>query len=260
MRCSKMIQKLEELSPSSFAADWDNVGLLVGRNDKEINRVFVALDATDEVISAAMKFGTDILLTHHPLIFKPMASINKEDFVGRRVIKLIANDINYYAMHTNFDIMGMADAAADEIGLRERQVLEVTYEDDISKEGFGRFGKLPSIMTLKECGEYIKRKFGLQSVKIFGDSDMILEHAAICPGSGGSMIDAAIKLGSDVLITGDIDHHEGIDAVARKMAIIDAGHYGIEQIYIPYMKEFLNRELPELEVGIMPPENPFWVM
>lgn len=258
MRCQDVMLKLEELSPVHFAQDWDNVGLLVGRPEKEIRSVYIALDATDEAIDEAVKLGVDMVITHHPMIFKGIKQVRGDHFIGRRIIRLVQNDMCYFAMHTNFDIMGMADAAADELKLRGRQVLETTYEDEISTEGFGRFGTLPEIMTLRECASFVKECFGISRVRVFGDGDMEVEKAAICPGSGGSMIDAALALNADVYITGDIDHHEGIDAVARGLAVIDAGHYGIEHIFVPYMKEYLKREIPGLLVYTKEPREPFF--
>lgn len=260
MRCSEIIESLEKLSPPSFAEDWDNVGLLAGRRDKEVDRIYLALDATDAVIDEAVQRGADMLLTHHPLIFSPMKKINTDDFIGRRIVKLLRNDMCYYAMHTNFDVMGMADAAADEISLKDRQVLEVTYEDEIAKEGIGRYGRLPQPMTLKECASSIQKIFHLDSVKIYGEPDKIVTWAAVSPGSGKSMIKPSVRVGADVLITGDIEHHEGLDAMAQGLMIIDAGHYGLEKIFIPYMQEYIKRELPQLTIYAAKEKNPFWVL
>lgn len=260
MRCEAVMEKLEELSPLMYASEWDNVGLQAGRRDKEIKRIYIALDATDEVVEDAVKAGADMLLTHHPMIFKPVKSITGEHFIGRRLIKLIQNDICYYAMHTNFDVMGMADAAADEIGLKNRRVLETTFEDDISKEGFGRIGKLPKVMTLRECAELIKKKFGIDRLKVFGELEGDIETAAIMPGSGKSMINTTIDAGADVLITGDIDHHEGIDAAAQGLFIIDAGHFGLEHIFVPYMEEYLGRECKDIEVITSRQTAPFVII
>lgn len=260
MRCSEIIDRLEELSPTAFAESWDNIGLLAGRRDKEVKSIYIALDATDEVVEDAVRQGADMLLTHHPLIFTKLNRIDTDNFIGRRLFKLIQNDICYYAMHTNFDVMGMADAAADELSLRNRQVLELTYEDDIAKEGIGRLGILREQMSLLTCAEFVKKVFKLESVRVWGTGNKIVEKVAIVPGSGGSCIKHALALGADVLVTGDIDHHEGIDAVAQGLAIIDAGHYGIEKIFIPYMHDFLQRELPELELYKETPHNPFWVL
>ena len=85
-----------------------------------------------------------------------------------------------------------------------------------------------------------------------------MENAAVCPGSCGSMIDAAVSLKADVYITGDIDHHEGIDAVAKGISIIDAGHFGIEKIFVPYMRDYVKRELPEISVYVNEAEEPFF--
>lgn len=260
MKCREIIEKLEILSPPSFAALWDNVGLLVGRREKEVDSILLALDITDEVIDEAVLKKVDMLISHHPLIFSSVKKINSDDVTGRRILKLIQNDISYYAMHTNFDVMGMADAVADEIELKHRQVLDITYEDDLSKEGFGRIGRLPRIMSLSECAEFVKEKLAVECVKVFGDFDMMLETAAISPGSGKSMIEPALSAGMDVLITGDINHHEGMDAVAAGMAIIDAGHFGTEKIFVPYMEEYLSRELENVSISVAKQENPFRIL
>jgi len=260
MKCVDIMRRLEELSPPEYAAKWDNVGLLVGRGEKEVSTVYVALDATDDVIQKAIECEADMLLTHHPMIFSSLKRVCADDYIGRRVLKLAKHDISYYAMHTNFDILGMADAAADEINLSSRDVLDVTYEDEIGTEGFGRIGRLPEIMSLQELCDFVKERFEIDNVKVFGDLDTTVEIAAIAPGSGKSMINSAVRKGADVLITGDIDHHEGIDAVAQGMAIVDAGHFGIEKIFVPYMEDFLRRELPEIKVYTHELTAPFIVI
>lgn len=250
MRCEEIINRLEELSPVKFAEDWDNVGLLVGRREKDVENIYIALDATDDVIDRAVTLGADMIITHHPLIFTPIKSVIADDPLGRRIIRLIKHDISLYSMHTNFDVMGMADAAADELKLKKCNVLSVTYEDDISKEGFGRVGKLPSVMTLEECADYVKEQFKLEHVVVYGDTDNMVETAAILPGSGKSMASDVIKAGADVYITGDIGHHDGIDLVACGVSVIDAGHFGVEKLFIPYMKEYLTRQFPEMTVNM----------
>jgi dinuclear metal center YbgI/SA1388 family protein len=260
MKCYEIIEMLETLSPAEYAEEWDNIGLLAGRRDKDVESVYIALDATDEVIDEAVSLGADMLITHHPLIFKKLSRVNTDDFIGKRVYKLIRNDISYYAMHTNFDVMGMADAAADELSLKDREVLNVTFEDDISKEGCGRVGKLRKCMSIAELAELVKQKFNVPNVRVFGDLGDIAEIAAVIPGSGGSFIDDALSAGADVIITGDIDHHEGIDAVAMGLTVIDAGHYGIEKLFIPYMEEFLKRELPGIRIYKAAIKEPFVVI
>ena len=260
MECKKVIELLEKQSPKSYACDWDNVGLLVGREDKEIQKIYIALDATDEAIEEAIANGADMLLTHHPMIFKGMKRVTQEDFIGRRIIRLIQNDMVYYAMHTNFDVMGMADLAADYLGISDTRVLEITSVSETGEEGIGRYGSLKKEMTVRECCEEVKQAFSLENVKVFGDLERKVKTAAISPGSGKSVISNALQAGVDVLITGDIDHHEGIDAVAQNMTVIDAGHYGVEHIFIPYMDQYLKREAKELEIAVQPLTFPFQII
>ena len=260
MECKKVIELLEKQSPKSYACDWDNVGLLVGREDKEIQKIYIALDATDEAIEEAIANGADMLLTHHPMIFKGMKRVTQEDFIGRRIIRLIQNDMVYYAMHTNFDVMGMADLAADYLGISDTRVLEITSVSETGEEGIGRYGCLKKEMTVRECCEEVKQAFSLENVKVFGDLERKVKTAAISPGSGKSVISNALQAGVDVLITGDIDHHEGIDAVAQNMTVIDAGHYGVEHIFIPYMEQYLKREAKELEIAVQPLTFPFQII
>ncbi len=260
MECALICESLEELSPKRFALSFDNVGLLVGRYDKDVKTIYIALDATDEVIDAAIECEADMLITHHPMIFSAIKSVRADDFIGRRILKLAKYDISYYAMHTNSDVMGMADAAADEIDLIERDVLQVTYEDEIGAEGIGRIGRLREEMSLIELCDFVKERFMLDTVKVFGDPDRLCNICAISPGSGKSMIKYAIEKGADVIITGDIDHHEGIDSVAQGLCVIDAGHFGIEKIFVPYMEEFIRREMPEIKVYTHEMTSPFMVL
>lgn len=271
MICEEIIRILEKQSPEGYACDWDNVGLLVGSRKKEIRRIYIALDADDRTIKEAAEAGADMLLTHHPMIFKGLKKVNSDDFIGRRVIELIRNDMAYYAMHTNFDIAGMADLAAERMGLLETSVLQEAFVEEplngVGQEGhrlgIGKVGMLPEKETLKDCVERTKKAFEVDAVKVFVNpmDEAFLERpvhrVAICPGSGKSVIKDALRAGAQVLVTGDIDHHEGIDAAACGMTIIDAGHYGLEKIFIPYMQQYLKSSLPEVEVIAQKMKPPF---
>ena len=260
MKCSEVIACLERVAPRCFAEKWDNVGLLAGREDKEVKKILLALDPTSDVVEEASEWKADLLITHHPLIFSGIKSVTTSDFIGKRVFNLIFQDICYYAMHTNFDVMGMADAVADQLELEKCQVLDVTYQDEISKEGIGRMGELSRTMSLEECAKYVKEKCKLSSVRVFGDPQKLIDVAALIPGSGKSYIDLAIKKGAQVVITGDIDHHNGLDAVERGLAVIDAGHYGLEKIFVAYMEEVLRRELPNVQIKRAVEKEPFWTV
>ena len=213
-----------------------------------------------------------MLLTHHPLIFKAIKKVNDQNFITRRLVKLIQADISYYAMHTNFDAAPgcMADLAADYLKLENCQILDVTGENESGEpEGIGRVGEIPSAsdndeqrneISLADYCEEVKKAFALDTVKVFGNLKQNVHRVAICPGSGKSDIDQAIAAGADVYVTGDIGHHEGIDALARGLNIIDAGHYGVEHIFIGDMGNYLRAHLLGVEVIEAPVSHPFTVI
>ena len=260
MLCKEIVQVIEAAYPREAALDFDNVGLLAGRAEKEVKRVYIALDATDAVIDRAVEAGADMLITHHPLIFSPLKKVTDEDFISRRVVKLIQNDISYYAMHTNYDVLGMAELAEKLLDIRNTEVLDITMEKDGKKEGIGRIGELERPMTLEECCVYVKHRLNLGSLKVFGDTQAEVSRLAIFPGSGKTAVAAAIAKGADVLVTGDIGHHDGLDAVEQGLCVIDAGHYGTEYIFIEDMRKFLEDKLSVLDVITMPVIHPFQVI
>lgn len=243
MKCREIIKQIEQVYCREYAMNWDNVGLLVGDGDAETDTVLLALDATDDVIEQAVALGAGLIVTHHPLIFRGMKRITAEDFIGRRVMRLVQNGIACYAMHTNFDVGEMGREAARRLGMREIEILEVTGEADGQILGIGALGTLSAKRTVLSLAEEVKRAFSIDTVRIFGGEEQGAARVAIVPGSGGSDIEYALRANADVLITGDIDHHEGMDAVAQGLSVIDAGHYGLEHIFAEYMEEFLHRRL-----------------
>ncbi len=244
MLCKDIINVIETTYPKHAALEWDNVGLLVGRVDKDVQKIFIALDATDEVIERAIEAKADMLITHHPLLFSPIKCITDEHFIGARLVRMIQHDISYYAMHTNYDVLGMAELSGDILGLQDAVALEVTE----AEEGIGRVGCLIDTMSLQDCCELIKEKFELKNVRVFGNLNSQVQRVAICPGSGKGMTQLAIEKGADVLVTGDISHHEGIDALAKGLAIIDAGHYGLEYIFVDDVASFLEKNIKNIEI------------
>lgn len=261
MQCQNIIDVLEQHSPTSCALEWDNVGLLAGRRDKTVKKLLIALDATDAVIEEAVRGGVDMLLTHHPLIYSARKTINTDDVIGRRLVKLLRNDISYYAMHTSFDVRGMAQLSERKLKLSDTFVLEQTGINEAGEaEGIGRCGYLPEPMTLEMLAEYVKKCFELDHVRVCGDLKQNICLVAISGGSGKSMVSAALKKGVQVLISGDFDHHTVLDAVADGLCIIDAGHHGTEKMFVPYMEQYVKQHCKEIEVMSMVEAAPFRVL
>ncbi|MDD3339623.1 MAG: Nif3-like dinuclear metal center hexameric protein [Lachnospiraceae bacterium] len=258
MKCKEIMAVFEKEWPTAFALDWDNVGLLVGDPEQEIHHIHVALDMTDEVLSEAIAQKADMIVTHHPLLFSGIKQVRQDHFVQRRIRGLIKHDISYYAMHTNFDVAGMANLNAASLSLEFPAVLDPTWCDaDGRKEGIGRVGNLPEEMTLEAFAAYVKGELDIPMVRVYGPADSKIERVAISSGSGKSMVDAAIKSGAQVLVTGDIDYHTGLDAVAKGIALVDAGHYGTEYIFIPFMQQTLEELLTDVKVTATGIRQPF---
>ena len=131
MRCDEIIRLLEKKAPIEYAMDWDHVGLLVGRRDKEVHNLMLVVDVTEEIVDAAVAQNVDMIVSHHPMIFGKVDRVNDETVLGRKILKLIEHGIACYAMHTNFDtIGGMAKEAAAMLGLQNMEVLEETKDGE----------------------------------------------------------------------------------------------------------------------------------
>lgn len=255
-----VIERLQKAAPEDFAQDWDNVGLLVGDRKQEIKKIFIALDADEAAIAQAKAVGAQLLLTHHPLIFSPLKKINCDHFISARVVELLRSQMSYYAMHTNFDAAKMGGLAAERMGLTVEAPLADLFTRDGKDYGIGVVGSLKEPEEIAGLCAVVKEAFGLDTVKLFRAETGPVSRVAVCPGSGKSTIGDAVTAGAQVLITGDIDHHSGIDAVAQGLSVIDAGHYGIEHIFIDYMKQYSEAHLQGVEIFAQGRRDPFIVL
>lgn len=260
MTINDIIQKLRTDFPEETACGWDNTGFQIGEAAREVRSVYIALDATSAALDEAISTGADLILTHHPLIFSGLKQVTDQNFISARVVRILTNGMASYAMHTNFDCMVMADLAAHKMNIENAQPLEVLGERNGKPYGIGCIGNAERLMTLRKCAEKVKEEFSLTHIKVFGDLEKTVQRIAIVPGSGEDCIGEAIRQGADVLITGDIKHHPGIDAVEQNLAILDAGHYGLEHIFVDYMKEYMERNFSELNVVAQELTMPFQIL
>ncbi len=257
MLCKDIIRILEAQSPTEYAEEWDNVGLLVGRKNKNVKKIMLAVDATYEVCQAAIESKVDMIITHHPIIFSKMNRVNDDTVLGNKILALVETGIVCYAMHTNFDTKGgMAREAAAMLGLKNAEVLQET----LNGEGLGQIGILKDAIPLDKLAENVKESFDVEGVMVYGKPDAMIEKLAICPGSGKSVIKTAVEKGADCLITGDIGHHEGLDALEMGLTIIDASHYGIEKLFMTFMYNYLKDFCPDVELCIADVGAPFHII
>ncbi|MDO4438145.1 MAG: Nif3-like dinuclear metal center hexameric protein [Eubacteriales bacterium] len=241
--------EIEKHFPVNYAMDWDNPGLMAGRSDKKVNKIMLALDATAELIDHAVSQDVDMVITHHPLIFRGIKSVNDETAIGNKLLKLIENGISLYSMHTNYDIApeGMGKAVSKRLDASIISPLEITGDESGSEIGVGFIAELKNKKGTKSLAEEIKEKFGLSGV-FFYDAGKDISRVAVCPGSGRGMLGHALSNGCDVLITGDMGHHDGIDALDEGISLIDAGHFGLEQVFVEEMCEFIASHFEGIEI------------
>lgn len=275
MLCGDLIKILEKYAPIELAEGWDNPGIQVGDLRQEVKKIMTALDATDMVIEQAIHERVDMLITHHPLLFKPVKKITEEDFIGRRIRKLIRNNISLYAMHTNCDIAKMADYSAFMLDLADAEPLgeDVALSVELSRTeefknknrmGIGKVGNLKEELTLEEFCEKIKRKFNIKYVRMSGDKETVIRRAAVCPGAGRDYIEDALAKGAQVLVTGDLGHHAVLDARARGLCLIDAGHFGTEVFMKEQLADALRGKeeikLDGIQILVAEEEEPFKIL
>ena len=251
-----ILSLIDEMIPTALAESWDNVGLQIGDLRWPVKKIQVALDPTPEVIDAACQEGIDLLLTHHPLIFKPLKQIDLGTPQGALLAAAVSNKLAVYTAHTNFDRLsdGLNDILARRIGLKEISLLENSDSDESRREinghGLGRIGRLPRTATLKNLASRLKSKLALDYVRIAGRSDLRVERVALCTGSGSSLLDLFIKSGAQVYISGDLRYHDARTAEALDLGLIDIGHFPSEHLMVEALARRLQTVLKEKKIDV----------
>ncbi|MBE1553730.1 Nif3-like dinuclear metal center hexameric protein [Sporosarcina limicola] len=232
----EIIALFEKWSPKRFAMEGDPVGLHIGQLNRPVDKVLVTLDVNEKVVDEAIQQGVNLIIAHHPLIFRPLKNILTDTPQGRLIEKCIKNDISVYAAHTNLDIApgGVNDMLASKLGLIDTEVVEQTYNE----YGLGRIGKPAEKMTLKQFAEHVKSVFGVPTLRFVGNPEKVIRKVAVLGGDGNKYIGAAKRSGADVLVTGDLYYHIAHDAEAMGLAVIDPGH-NIEKVMIEGVVEYM---------------------
>lgn len=234
---------IDACAPFRYAASWDNSGLQVGDPDARVTRVLVALDPTEQVLSEADERGCECVVSHHPLIFQPLHAVRVDKYPGNLVSLAIKKGIHLIAAHTNLDAAreGTNDQLARLLSLETAGSLEVddAWLQERLYGGFGRLGRLDRPVSLGTLVQEIGRALGESGIRVVGDYGRQVQQVALCSGSGGSLIEAAIASGSDVYVTGDIKYHEARRALDAGLALIDIGHFASERLVIEPLADTL---------------------
>jgi len=242
VKCKDIVNLMELYAPVNLAESWDNVGLMLGENDLIIKKILAALDINDDVIDEAIEKNADMIITHHPFIFKPIKNINSETVLGKRIYKLIRNNICVYSAHTNLDIAenGTNDTFAKMLELKDIQNL---CEPVNGQLGLGKVGLLENEMKFIDFVEKVKKTINVSNLVISGDKNKAIKKVGIGTGkcSGSSYMFTAFEKGCDAYITGDVGYHDAQTALNLGLCLIDATHYSSEVIVIPVIAEYINK-------------------
>lgn len=260
---SDIIKVLDSVAPQALAEAWDNVGLQVGDPERTVKNIWIALDPTYQVVNAACRQKVDLLVTHHPLLFKPLQSLNFRTPVGSIIDLAVRHHLTIFAAHTNLDsaLGGINDILAGRIGLYDLKPLVRAHgcqriENDVDPlvapdqdVGIGRVGLLESAVDLQTLANEIKNKLKLRYLKLSGDPALPVKKVAICSGSGGSLLADFFASGAQVFISGDLRYHDARDVEASNLGLIDIGHFASEHLIIGVLAEKLAGIFADLKMN-----------
>lgn len=258
-----LLETLDKIAAFGLAEQWDNVGLMVGDPDQQIQGILIALDPTEEVLAEAKECGADCIITHHPLIFHPLKAIYTNQPLGRFLRRALEDEISIIGCHTNLDqaVGGVNDVLAKSLGMVEPGVLAPSRKDQdtaensaVSDIGFGRIGRLAEPLSRKAFIERLCAFFNLPALRVAGQIPEEVNTVAVCGGSGSDLAEAAFAGGAQVYVTGEVKHSTARWAEASGFSIIDAGHFATEN---PVVESLVKRIADVfVEQGVNVPVQP----
>lgn len=241
----------EEIAPQFLAEEWDNVGLILGSMNIEINRVLVCLDVTRAAAEEAVRLKANMIISHHPIIFKGMKIIDENEPKGAVIYTLIKNNISVFCAHTNLDVadLGVNEELAKCIGLINLKNLRNYKTDKNTGKTYamGKFGELENSLSLPAFIAFVKNKLSAGNVRLVGSLDREVKTVAVFCGSFDEDYSGFLKSNADVLLTGDLKYHVASDMKEMGLCVIDAGHFNTEKVIIPSLVKRLNKTFPQTE-------------
>ena len=244
-----VVTSLRSFAPPELAEEWDNVGLLVGAGDWQVERVMTCLTITPQTVAEAKEAGANLIVSHHPLPFRPLRAITPETTAGRMLLDLIGARIAVYSPHTAFDSAqaGINQHLAIGLGLQQIEPLKEIAQAEEPDIGSGRVGSTGGIALL-ELAERVKSFLDVDTVRVVGDDQQTVDQVAIACGSGGSFLEVAIQRGCDCLVTGEATFHDCLEAEARQVGMVMPGHFSSERFALLSLADYLNDQLAGIEV------------
>ena len=242
---------LDTLAPRYMKMDWDNVGLLCGSKSRPVTRVLVALDPFECVCREAAQVGAQLLVTHHPLIFRPVKAITDDNEVGRCIQLLCSHGISAINAHTNLDCApdGVNDRLAQQLGLSDIRVISPTGTDEQGRQwGLLRMG-LVEPQPLEAFLATVKQQLGCEGLR-YAEGGKDVHTVAVGGGACASELMDAAAAGCDTFVTSDVKYNQFFDARGMGINLIDAGHFHTENPVVPLIAQKISAAFPEIQVLI----------
>ncbi|HPM85053.1 MAG TPA: Nif3-like dinuclear metal center hexameric protein [Candidatus Anammoximicrobium sp.] len=240
---------LEQFAPPQLAEDWDNVGLLVGDPQLHVQRIMTCLTVTPASAEEAVREGANLIVTHHPLPFRPLKRLTTDSTPGRLVLQLVRAGVAVYSPHTAFDsaAAGINQQLAAGLGLVETVPL-VAKTDQVPVLGAGRCGTLPQPATLAELAERLKAFLHIDGLHVVGPAEQCLSRVAVACGAAGEFLEQARQADCDALVVGETTFHTCLEAEAQGVALLLPGHFASERFAVVKLAEHLAAQFRELHV------------
>ena len=251
MKVSEILQAVEQMAPRYMKMDWDNVGLLCGDPDQEVSKILVALDPFLDVAEEAEEIGAQLVLTHHPLIFRPCKNVVESDPVGRTIRYMIRHDISAINAHTNLDCApgGVNDVLAAQLGLRNVQVIDPQGTDEAGRAwGLLRKGTLEE-QSLEDFLTAVKENLRCPGLRYVNGGKPV-RNVAVGGGACGSELMDAVHAGCDTFVTSDLKYNQFWDARDLGINLIDAGHFYTENPVCTRLQQVMQEKFPEITTVI----------
>ena len=244
---------LENFAPLALAADWDNVGLLVGDRSQEAQRIMTCLTITPESVAEALDESAGLIVTHHPLPFRPLRRLSADTTDGRMLWDLIRGGISIHSPHTAFDsaAAGINQQLAEHLGLGNVQALhpvDDALQVETGSPGAGRYGTLPQPTPLATLFDRIKKPLQLDALQYVGEVDQSISRVGIGCGSAAEFLDTAAQRGCDGFVTGEMRFHDCLHARALGIGVVLLGHYASERFAVEKLATVLAEHFHDCHV------------
>ena len=243
MKLSELIQRIEKRIPKAWAAEWDNTGLSYGDLTCDIDLIAMSLDATPSAVKKSAMIGADLLITHHPAIFRPLTSLTATKSGVMAVTAAIKNDIALYSLHTNWD------ASPEGVNVALARLIELENIFPLAKPkrengafGIGAVGRFKRAMSIDECSSLLKERWHLSDIRFHGNPPSSIDRIAIGGGACSDMWQDAIDAGASVFVTSDISYHNRLDALEMGLFLMETDHGEAERASLPFLKNIVEEE------------------